>query len=274
MDKETYIAEGMRQLGCQTFYRPLENDPTNDISTKITKTLKRLKFPSENLQNFRELPQVFSPLSSRSTECPATRVCEGQVLSVPSGVPVVRPERTSLHKTALDCSDNTWNAVPEPSISKEDVPVVGKCDHLKFKLPTFGPWEAVLNRKAPIGGDVRRAIVDILFQECMKLALYPSHRLYRRSAELLVFKFPHMRDNFSVNGKMGGHCSWVEALKCKFKTMRKKLDDNPAVLAMRDKHGKKRVKPPEEACPNATKRVSRLHGHEHLIVLGETEQSL
>ncbi|XP_064464338.1 uncharacterized protein LOC135375592 [Ornithodoros turicata] len=43
MDKETYIAEGMRQLGCQTFYRPLENDPTNDISTKITKTLKGLK---------------------------------------------------------------------------------------------------------------------------------------------------------------------------------------------------------------------------------------
>ncbi|XP_064472476.1 uncharacterized protein LOC135386913 [Ornithodoros turicata] len=56
--------------------------------------------------------------------------------------------------------------------------------------------------------------------------------------------------------------------------MRKKLDDNPAELAMRDKHGKKRVKPPEEACPNATKRISRLHGHEHLVVLGETEQSL
>ncbi|XP_064468762.1 uncharacterized protein LOC135383065 [Ornithodoros turicata] len=142
-----------------------------------------------------------------------------------------------------------------------------------------------------MGGDVRRAIVDILFQECMTLALggklsfhfvghcccccfrYPSHRLYRRSAELLA-EFPHLRDNFSVNGKMGGHYSWVEALKCKFKNMRKKLDDNPAVLAMRDKHAKKRVKPPEEACPNATKRVSRLHGHEHLIVLGETEQSL
>ncbi|XP_064469029.1 uncharacterized protein LOC135383541 isoform X2 [Ornithodoros turicata] len=88
---------------------------------------------------------------------------------------------------------------------------------------------------------------------------YPSHRLYRRSAELLVLKFPHLRDNFSVNGKMGGHYSWVEALKCKFKNMRKKLDDNPAVLAMREKQGKKRVKPPEEACPNATKRVSRLY---------------
>ncbi|XP_064464837.1 uncharacterized protein LOC135398377 [Ornithodoros turicata] len=43
MNKEDYLNEGFRPLGCNTFYEPLDSDPTNKIAAEITKTLKSLK---------------------------------------------------------------------------------------------------------------------------------------------------------------------------------------------------------------------------------------
>lgn len=56
------------------------------------------------------------------------------------------------------------------SIMEVHVPLHKQFDYLDFKLPSFGPYEEVLQRKEPVGGPVRRAIINRLFQACFEIA--------------------------------------------------------------------------------------------------------
>ncbi|XP_072142394.1 uncharacterized protein [Dermacentor andersoni] len=55
------------------------------------------------------------------------------------------------------------------SIVEVHVPLQKQFDYLDFKLPSFGPYEEVLQRKEPVGGPVRRAIINRLFQACFEI---------------------------------------------------------------------------------------------------------
>ncbi|KAM7289891.1 uncharacterized protein ISCGN_030019 [Ixodes scapularis] len=86
------------------------------------------------------------------------------------------------------------------------VPVEKRHDYLEFALRDCGIYEDVLKRKTPVGGAVRRAIVNQLFQACFKIVWYPSRQLYRVAAERLVSKYPHLSDKIgSGSGLDCGH---------------------------------------------------------------------
>uniref|UniRef100_A0A147BDI2 Uncharacterized protein n=1 Tax=Ixodes ricinus TaxID=34613 RepID=A0A147BDI2_IXORI len=147
------------------------------------------------------------------------------------------------------------------------VPLEDKNDYLKFVLPDFKHWESVISKGTPISGKTRRYIVSQLFQECFRITWYPSQRLYRRSVDLLLEKYPHLRDCTDENGQ-----AWIEQLSNKFRNMRRKASTAAVkIQEMRDKFGTKR---PNTQAQQRNKKLCRLHNQEHLIVYGETEESL
>ncbi|KAL3238831.1 hypothetical protein MRX96_021861 [Rhipicephalus microplus] len=111
-------------------------------------------------------------------------------------------------------------------------------DYLKFRLPTsFGVWcDVALERKTVITPKLRRHIINILFQACYKISLYPTRRLYRRAIDVLVMKYPHIAE-----GPFNWQC-WCLALRSKFKNVRRKLPEKPGLVGeSRRKFGGKRT---------------------------------
>ncbi|XP_070394118.1 uncharacterized protein [Dermacentor albipictus] len=91
------------------------------------------------------------------------------------------------------------------SIVEVHVPLQKQFDYLDFKLPSFGPYEEVLQRKEPVGGPVRRAIINRLFQACFEIVWYPSKELYCTAVEQLIQKYPHLRDNVKKGSGMNNN---------------------------------------------------------------------
>ncbi|KAL3244581.1 hypothetical protein MRX96_047155 [Rhipicephalus microplus] len=181
--------------------------------------------------------------------------------------PVYTSQSAALSIDAVHPTAGTSNIV----VIETPVPVEDRRDYLNFALPSFGCYEEVLSRGSPISGPVRRAIVDKLFQECFKLAWYPSRELYRTAAERLVQKYPHLADK--LGAKTSGLESWVLSLGNKFKNMRKKVENCPPEMAeKRAQSLHKRPRQPQGDVLN--KKLCRLFDSSHLIVYGETVESI
>ncbi|XP_070382498.1 uncharacterized protein [Dermacentor albipictus] len=143
------------------------------------------------------------------------------------------------------------------SIVEVHVPLQKQFDYLDFKLPSFGPYEEVLQRKEPVGGPVRRAIINRLFQACFEIVWYPSKELYCTAVEQLIQKYPHLRDNVK---KGSGMESWKVALKNKFKNNRKKaVNVSSEMQAVRAQSYRKT--PREPVVEVANKKLCRLCEH-------------
>lgn len=111
-------------------------------------------------------------------------------------------------------------------------------DYLKFKLPpSFGVLcDIALEKKTVITPRLRRHIINVLFQTCYKITLYPTMRLYRRAIDSLMVKYPHLAD-----GPFNWQC-WCLALRSKFKNVRRKLPEAPGLMGeSRRKFGGKRT---------------------------------
>ncbi|XP_070382627.1 uncharacterized protein [Dermacentor albipictus] len=155
------------------------------------------------------------------------------------------------------------------SIVEVHVPLQKQFDYLDFKLPSFGPYEEVLQRKEPVGGPVRRAIINRLFQACFEIVWYPSKELYCTAVEQLIQKYPHLRDNVK---KGSGMESWKVALKNKFKNNRKKaVNVSSEMQAVRAQSYRKT--PREPVVEVANKKLCRLSNNNDLIIYGETLES-
>ncbi|XP_077550911.1 uncharacterized protein LOC144164271 [Haemaphysalis longicornis] len=151
------------------------------------------------------------------------------------------------------------------------VPLQDKQDYLKFILPSFEPYESVLKRKTPISRPLTHFIVNKLFQTCYDIVVYPSHNLYRVAVEGLVAKYPHLLDHVDGTSGVG---SWITSLRNKFKNVRKATENCSAeMIAMRQKHTlPKRQASSDAGQPN--KKLCRLADYSHLVVYGETAESL
>ncbi|XP_077557026.1 sterile alpha motif domain-containing protein 3-like [Haemaphysalis longicornis] len=117
-------------------------------------------------------------------------------------------------------------------------------------MPDLQPYEQVLQRKTAISGNLRRFIVNKLFQVCWKITWYPTHELYQTAAQQLVSRYPHLIDR--LDGR-NGLDSWVRCLRNKFKNAQKETGSD--------------TEPPN-------KKLCRLVNSSHLVVYGETEEAM
>lgn len=52
------------------------------------------------------------------------------------------------------------------------VPLKKQYDYLEFKLPSFAPYEEILQKGEPVVWPVRQAIVNRIFQVCFEIVRY------------------------------------------------------------------------------------------------------
>ncbi|XP_077526740.1 uncharacterized protein LOC144138367 [Haemaphysalis longicornis] len=116
-----------------------------------------------------------------------------------------------------------------------------KSDHLKFTLPTSfgGLCDTFLARRAPISKNLKRLIVAGLFNQCMKITMYPSRKLYSKAIDSLLEAHPHV-----IQGGID-RSDWVRALRFKFKNVRRRLPEGVVPVKYRRKKLGPRRKPPQ-----------------------------
>ncbi|KAL3198508.1 hypothetical protein MRX96_014324 [Rhipicephalus microplus] len=155
--------------------------------------------------------------------------------------PVYTSQAAALSIDAVHPTAGTSNLV----VIETPAPVEDRRDYLNFALPSFGCYE--------------------------ELAWYPSREPYRTAAKRLVQKYPHLADK--LGAKTSGLESWVLSLRNKFKNMRKKVENCPPEMAeKRAQSLHKRPRQPQGDVLN--KKLCRLFDSSHLIVYGETVESI
>lgn len=149
----------------------------------------------------------------------------------------------------------------------ENVPLENPRDFLEFRMPDLGPYEQELQQKRAISGNLRRLIVNKLFQACWKITRYPTHRLYQTATEQLVSRYPHLIDH--LDGR-DGLDMWTGCLRNKFKNARKQFENcSPEMLARKQKYSHKKQKQTCSDTEPPNKKLCRLANSNHLAMYDE-----